>query len=474
MLNIKSLIISILLTGFFSACQTVLANDSLPADVVHILNKHKLPHSSMSIYVKEVGKFDPLLIYNINKPRNPASVMKLITTLAGLELLGPNYKWETEFYINGNIAHGTLNGDMLIKGGGDPFYTRENLWHSLFTLQAKGIKHIKGNLIVDNSLYVPEKGNTGNFDKKPYRAYNVFPDAALINFTAQQFIILPNGKIYADPPSSNLEIRNKLKLIKGKCRGLNRSINMNVIHNGPQTITEFSGNYPLGCGKREFLRSVSKNTDFAYGVFRALWENMGGTITGTVKNGLIPKKAALIHQHTSKPLREIIQYINKHSNNVMARQLMLTIGKEIHGEPGTKQTAILAINDWLDKQGIRHEELIIDNGAGLSRNARISALTLGRILEHAYRNPLRPEYLSSLPIAGVDGTMKKRFNGTIPKGKIRIKTGLLNNVRSMAGYVSSKNGKQYIIVSLQNHHGVQNSIGTEVQDVLLKWLYHKN
>ena len=468
---VKLIILYILLV---SPC---FANNFLPSTVVNVLKKHKLPTSSMSVYIKQIDSKTPLIDYQSNISRNPASVMKLVTTLAGLELLGPAYDWETNFYYEGILSNSVLQGDLKIKGGGDPFFTRENFWHSLFSLQSKDLKHIKGNLIIDNSMLEMEQGNPGQFDKKPYRAYNAFPDAALLNFTAQQFIFLPqsqNVKIYADPPSSNLEIRNKLKLVKGRCRGIGHAVRMRVRHQGLKTITEFTGNYPSQCGTRELLRSVSNNSVFAFGVFKSLWESMDGTITGTVKHGIVGQNVQLLHTHHSRPLTDIIQYVNKHSNNVMARQLLLTIGKESYGEPGTKQNSQRVIKDWLSQKGIDSKGIVIENGAGLSRVARFSALSMGRLLELAYRSPLRPEFLSSLPIAGVDGTMRKRFKGTIPEGKMRLKTGLLNDVRSMAGYVTTKSGKEYIVVSFQNHPGVQNWTGTEVQNVLLHWLYHNH
>lgn len=468
--------LSILFISIFIFPVSVFAKDTLPSELTKILNKYKLPKESLSVYIKEINAIDPLLAYKINEPRNPASVMKLVTTLAGLELLGPNHQWKTHFYADGEIQDGTLSGNLVIEGGGDPFFVRESFWHALHSIQEKGIKNITGDLIIDNSLYAQEKGDPGDFDKRPYRAYNAFPDAALVNFSAQQFVMIPyinRLHIYADPPSSTLTIRNKVKLTNGKCRGLS-ALGMKVSDNGAETIVEFNGKYPRRCGERNMLRSVSKNTEFTFGVFKALWESIGGTINGSLKIGLLPPDSKLVHVSTSKPLREIIQYINKHSNNVMARQLMLTIGKEINGKPGTKQTALLAIQDWFKQIGIQSKELVVENGAGLSRTARISAITLARLLEHGYRSPFRPEYLSSLPIAGIDGTMRKRLNGNIPAGSMRIKTGLLNNVRSMAGYVTAKSGKEYIVVSLQNYKGIQNWTGTQVQDVMLKWLYNNH
>jgi len=451
------------------------AATSLPQDVVNVLNKHKLPHHSMSILVREIGNEQPLIDYQSDLPRNPASVMKIVTTLAGLELLGPDYVWETHFHTDGNLNGDTLEGNLIIEGGGDPFLVRETFWHMLYTLQLRGIRHIRGNLVIDNTLFRPEPGTTGDFDNRPYRAYNAFPDAALLNFSAQNFVIIPyinRLHIYADPPSSSLVIHNKVKMTRGKCRGLRNSLKMHVRESkDDQTIVEFSGEYPAQCGQRELLRSVSNNSQFVFGVFKSLWEDMGGSISGRGVTGKTPEKVALLHKQFSRPLSTIIHYINKHSNNVMARQLLLTIGLEMHGEPATPFSGEQAIRDWIAQKGIDASDLIIENGSGLSRKSRIRTSTLAQLLEQAWQSPFQPEFLSSLPIAGMDGTMKKRLNGHIRAGSMRIKTGLLRDVRSMAGYVTTKSGKNYVIVSLQNHPGVQNWTGTEVQDALLKWLY---
>lgn len=472
----KHLIKNISLIILCVCMNAVHASSALPADVVSVLNKHKLPHNSMSVYIKEIGASDPLIDYQSNEPRNPASVMKMVTTLAGLELLGPDYVWETHFHTDGQVNGDTLNGNLIIEGGGDPFLVRETFWHMLYTLQLKGIKHIKGDLIIDNTLFEPEPGTTGDFDKKPYRAYNAFPDAALLNFTSQHFVLIPyinRLHIYADPPSSTLTIHNKVNLTRGKCRGLKNSLKMQVSeNNNGKTIVEFSGQYPALCGESEILRSVSNNSQLLYGVFKSLWEEMGGTISGKGVTGKTPAEVTTLHKQFSRPLYNIIDYINKHSNNVMARQLLLTIAKETQGVPASKSSGAQAIKDWMEKKSIDTSGMIIDNGSGLSRKARIKAITLAQLLEQTWHSPFHPEFLSSLPIAGLDGTMKKRLNGHIKAGSMRIKTGLLRDVRSMAGYVTTKSGKTYVIVSLQNYRGIQNWTGTEVQDALLKWLYN--
>jgi serine-type D-Ala-D-Ala carboxypeptidase/endopeptidase (penicillin-binding protein 4) len=452
------------------------SNTQLPQSVINLLNRHQIPKDSLSLYIIDLDHDHPLIELNSDTPRNPASTIKLLTTFAGLEILGPAFKWETRFYLDGILSNGKLDGNLIFQGGGDPFLTRENFWHMLYALRLRGLREITGDLIIDDSLFDDETGSSADFDNRPYSVYNTFPDAALVNFQAQEFVILPQKNdvlVYADPPAYNLQIRNNLQLVSGKCSANGTGVGLSTSLQGSQIIATFSGKYPASCGEQVLLRSLIPNDMYIYGVFKSLWQEMDGSIGGSYRNTALTLPDRPFYLELSKPLSNIVTFINKFSNNVMARQLFLTIGQIKKGAPGNKLSASHAIKDWLETIGINAPELVLDNGSGLSRNTRISARTMGKILEYAYHSPLQPEFLSSLPIAGLDGTMQKRLNGKIPEGKIRIKTGLLRDVRSMAGYVYSKNNRRYAIVSLQNHPGIQYSSGTIIQDELLKWLYEQ-
>jgi len=472
-------IITLMTTSHFASSTEIANLNKLPSTVQKLLKNYKIPEQSLSLFIKEIDQRQPLMTLNADIPRNPASTIKIITTFAGLELLGPTYSWQTKFYLDGTLADYTLDGNLVMQGGGDPFLVSEAFWHILFTLQAKGLKHINGDLLIDDGEFEDEDGSPGDFDNKPYRAYNVFPDAALVNFRVHQFNFVPQKDslhIYADPPAATMKINNKVKLTKGRCRGKHRHIKHDVVTHGHQTLITFTGDYPRSCGHQNLLRTIMPNDQYVFGVFKSLWENMGGTITGTVGktriNGEKPFYVA-----TSRPLTEIITYINKYSNNVMARQLLLTIGKEMQEsngkDKGSKTLGRQAIKEWLVSIGIPAPELVLDNGSGLSRKSSVSAATMGALLEHAYHSPYQPEFMASLPMLGIDGTVRKRLNGAVPAGEIRIKTGLLNDVRAMAGYVRSQSDKHYVVVSLQNYPGIQNGVGTQVQDEILKWLYNQ-
>lgn len=445
-----------------------------PALIQKILKQYKIKEGNFSLYIKEIGVPQPGFMLNGDTSRNPASTMKVLTTFAGLELLGPTYTWYTNFYLDGKLDKGVLHGDLIMQGGGDPFLVKENLWHTIFTLQSKGLQHIQGDFLIDNGAFEEELGSAGDFDKKPYRAYNVLPTSTLVNFKAHQFhFFMQQGvlHIYADPPSANLKINNQVELTKAACGGNNLRIGQQIEQHADHTVVTFLGQYPKRCKSYSLLLSVSPNEQYIYGLFKSLWEVMGGTITGTVAKGTI-NASTPFYKVSSRPLSQIITYINKYSNNVMARQLFLTIGKQQTESKeqkiqGNKALSRLIIYEWLAAIGIPKQGLILDNGSGLSRISRVSARTLGELLEYAYYSPYQPEFMASLPMIGVDGTVRKRLKKVIPSGKIRLKTGYLKDARAMAGYVYSKSGKRYIVVSLQ--HGIQG--GIQAQDAILLWLY---
>jgi len=408
-------IITLMTTSHFASSTEIANLNKLPSTVQKLLKNYKIPEQSLSLFIKEIDQRQPLMTLNADIPRNPASTIKIITTFAGLELLGPTYSWQTKFYLDGTLADYTLDGNLVMQGGGDPFLVSEAFWHILFTLQAKGLKHINGDLLIDDGEFEDEVGSPADFDNKPYRAYNVFPDAALVNFRVHQFNFVPQKDslhIYADPPAATMKINNKVKLTKGRCRGKHRHIKHDVVTHGHQTLITFTGDYPRSCGHQNLLRTIMPNDQYVFGVFKSLWENMG-TVGKTRINGEKPFYVA-----TSRPLTEIITYINKYSNNVMARQLLLTIGKEMQEsngkDKGSKTLGRQAIKEWLVSIGIPAPELVLDNGSGLSRKSSVSAATMGALLEHAYHSPYQPEFMASLPMLGIDGTVRKRLNGAVP------------------------------------------------------------
>jgi D-alanyl-D-alanine carboxypeptidase/D-alanyl-D-alanine-endopeptidase (penicillin-binding protein 4) len=452
--------------------------DQLPPPVVAVMIKQRLPPAGLSVFIQDVASPQPLLAVNAEIPRNPASSLKVLTTFAALELLGPAYTWKTAAYLGGPLEQGRLRGDLILKGSGDPFLTTEYFWKFLRGLRDRGLQHIDGDLVIDNSYFEAITADPGAFDGRPLRAYNAVPSALMLNFQTIGFSFYPQPQaqkiaIVADPNPANLTIDNKLQLTQARCR--QRRLQIDVLPSSAGATVAFTGSYPASCGEWSLTRSVLSPEQLVFGVFLTLWRELGGQFSGTlaVRSGPAPGGQKPFHVLESRPLAELIRAINKYSNNVMTRQLLLTLGAEQFGAPGNETKGQAAIQGWLQKQGLVFPELVIDNGAGLSRSARISAHSLGQLLLAAYRSPYAPELQASLPLAAVDGTLSERFRGEALAARLRLKTGSIDDVKAIAGYVAAPSGRTYAVVALHNHPGIHQGAGTLVQDALLRWLFEQ-
>jgi|MudIll2142460700_1097286.scaffolds.fasta_scaffold00326_12 D-alanyl-D-alanine carboxypeptidase/D-alanyl-D-alanine-endopeptidase (penicillin-binding protein 4) len=451
----------------------VAADEALPPEVRQALKRNRIKDHGLSVYVHEIGQGEPVLAFNADVPRNPASTMKLLPTLVALEELGPAYTWKTEAYAGGPVRDGVLHGDLYLRGYGDPYLVVEHFWRFLRALRQAGIDEIRGDLVVDQSFFAPGDDHAADFDGRAHRAYNVQPRALLVNFQTVQLRFLPQPRtrqvaILADPLPAQFAIDNRVRLTRGLCRGGARRLGMQVTESGELRKIVFRGNYPVACGEDEFYRVVADTEPYLHGVFKSMWVELGGRFEGGVREGPVPEGALLLHSAVSPPFSEIIRVVNKYSNNVMARQVMLTLGAEKYGAPGTVEKGEAAIRAWLLARGLDFPELVIENGSGLSREARVSARHLGELLLRAWDSPYMPEFLASLPIMSVDGTLRGR-GGTLA-GRAHLKTGSLNNVRAKAGIVLDARGRRLAVVILHNDARADTAYGEAVQQAVLEWV----
>jgi D-alanyl-D-alanine carboxypeptidase/D-alanyl-D-alanine-endopeptidase (penicillin-binding protein 4) len=455
-----------------------IAANRLPEAMVQALRHYRIPINSVSVFAQEIGHERPIVSVASDVARNPASVIKLLPTLVALEELGPGYTWKTEAYATAGAEDGNLAGDLYLKGYGDPYFLTEHFWRLLRGLRIGGITGIDGDLVLDRSFFEPDIVDPADFDGRPYRVYNTSASALLLNFHAVNFRIEPDAdvrraRIVADPQPDHVKIVNRVKLIDGPCRYWNSRPKMRVIHTPHTDTVHFSGRYAAACGQRSLFRSISEPAPYVYGVFENLWREQGGRFGGQLREGLLPAEARLLHTAYSRPLADVIRSTNKYSNNVMSRQLLLTLGAETYDPPGTLAKGVQAVHAWLQKKGLHFPELVLDNGTGLSREVRISARHLGELLLAAYRSPRMPEFVSALPIAGVDGTLHKRFSDSDFAGRLHVKTGTLDNVRAMAGYLLDAQGRRLVVVYLHNHRGAHLRAGAQVEAVFLRWLHNR-
>ncbi len=447
---------------------------TLPAEIARALKQQGLSERGLSLYVHQVGQPEPLLAMNADLPRNPASVMKVLTTLVALEELGPAYTWKTEAYAVAPLHDGVLEGDLYIKGYGDPYLVIEHFWRFLRMLRKGGIDTIRGDLVVDQGYFESAAGSSADFDRHPNRAYNVQPRALLVNFQAVNFRFLPETdaqrvRIVADPQPAQFAIDNRVRLAGGPCAGGARAVGLQHAEaHGEMQKLVFSGRYSRHCGEEDYYRVVAESENYIQGVFKTLWTEMGGRFDGRAREGRVPTQARLLQSSVSPPLSEIIRVVNKYSNNVMTRQFLLTLAAEKYGPPGTVEKGIRAIGEWLGQRRLDFPELVIENGSGLSRDERISARHLGQVLLAAYQSPYMPEFLASLPILAMDGTLRHR--GGALAGRAHIKTGSIDNVRSQAGIVLDERGRRVVVVSLHNDPRLRAGNGEAVQNAVLAWV----
>ncbi len=463
-----------LFCGVFAAGAS--ATTTLPDSVAAQLRRYQVPIDDLSVYVAPVSGGAPMLALNTRVPRAPASVIKLLTALVALERLGPGYTWRTEAMLDGSLQDGVLDGDLVLKGYGDPYLTPESFWRFLRGLRERGIVRIRGDVVLDDSYLKVQPQGRGDFDGEPRRAYNALPSALSLNFQTTQFHMYPDRaagrvRVFAYPPLANLDIANGLKLVNAPCRWGDHRPRFNISENGSGALIKLRGRYSAACPETTVARLVMDPVTHVGGAFESIWRELGGRVEGRFRQGRAPDDAAPFHTLESRSLGEVIRGMNKFSNNLMSRLLLLTLGVEHGGEPGTVTKGRAAVVAWLHEHGLAFPELVLDNGSGLSRRTRISALHMAQLLQAGYRSPYMPEFMASLAVAGVDGTMRSRFKGRSLTGRAHIKTGSLNHVSDMAGYVLDREGRRWAVVMFINHRGIRSWEGKQVQDALLEWVY---
>ncbi len=457
----------------FAIAIAPLAAADIPAEARQVLNVRNVPLDRVGLWVQEVGSDKPMVAHGANRALNPASAIKLLTTWAALEVLGPAYTWKTEVYANGVLSDGVLDGDLILKGFGDPYLTSEAFWRMLGALRRAGLGEITQDLVIDDSYFAVPREDPGAFDSQPFRSYNVAPNALLVNFKTVRFEFFANNgelRVGMDPHLSNLAVRNRIKLAQGRCRGYQAGISFDIPDRQTLSRVVLAGNFPSACAPYGLSRSVLRHHTYALGLFETLWEQMGGRFQGRVRKDLAPENAEPILTVSSKPMGEVIRSINKYSNNVMTRQLLYTLGANASGPPATPESGRAAITDFLAARGLQPDGLVIDNGAGLSRRTRITAELLAGVLMQAFSSPFMAEYVASLSLPGLDGTLRRRFRGRPEAGQMHLKTGRIDHVAAIAGFVQGQSGRRFVVVALLNHTDVHRGPGEEFQNALLRWL----
>lgn len=458
-----------------SPLELLAASNTLPPAVRLALDNARIPAEAVSVWAQPVDADAPTLAINADQPMNPASVMKLVTAFAALERLGPAHTWRTRVATHGPVRDGVLEGNLYLIGGADPVLGYDRLWKMLRRLRALGIERIAGDIVLDASVLRLPPHDPGAFDGRGLRPYNSGPHGLLLNYNTLLLGLYP-GKtanapvtLAAEPPLAGIVIDNRILTSDAPCGTWYRDLQASI-EGGRRLV--LSGSLPAACGPRTWSAAPLPPAEFGAALVATLWSEVGGRLGGNVREGTAPPDAQELFSDESQSLAEVVREMNKWSSNVIARQLLATLGSNPLARAGTGDMVaggVRVASDTLTSAGIDTAGLVIENGSGLSRIERIRADSLGNVLITAWQRPWMPEYIAALPVAGLDGTARGRLRDSPASGHAHIKTGTLNGVRAMGGYLLDRHGRRHAVVMMVNHPEAPNSAAA--QDALMHWLW---
>jgi D-alanyl-D-alanine carboxypeptidase/D-alanyl-D-alanine-endopeptidase (penicillin-binding protein 4) len=462
-----------------------LAHAQLPDPVVQVLRTTGIADDAVSVLVLRDNQ--TVLAHLADRPMQPASTMKLVSTLVGLETLGPVFRSRTELRTTGELEGETLKGDLVLRGGADVDLSGEALENMLRSLRYQGIRKIQGHLVIDRQLFNPARTDLGAapFDESPEAYYNVIPDAAMVNKNMLQLEMRSTGsrlQLHMQPELQGVTISHDMKLVDANCENWESGWKL------PEAVPQenggikvmLHGTFPKNCNQSYSINVVDRQ-EYVDRLFRATWKRLGGTISDTTIEGATPPGSRQLAAHLSRTLPEIVRDTNKPSDNLLARLIFLSLGA-LEADPalgsrpqaGAAETTLsrsdAAVRNWMRAHGIDDTGLVLENGSGLSRLERITPIQMGGLLLAGLHSPWAPEFQSSMPIVAVDGTMRRRLHGSPAAGRARMKTGTLSNVVALAGYVPDASGKPLVVVAMVNSNLAGNGRGRAVLDTLIDWV----
>ncbi len=437
----------------------------LPRPVAAALDAARIPREALVAVVHEVDAPRPRLAVQAQRPVNPASLFKLVTTNAALDLLGPAFSWKTGVWLDGPVRQGVLEGNLVIRGSGDPKLVHERVWLLLRRVQQLGVREIRGDIVLDRSAFNGPWPDPAAFDDEPRRPYNVQPDALLLNYHALTLAFMPDpaagvARVSSEPALAGFAIDATVPLSSAACGDWRDALRADF---GDPARLRFAGAYPAACGERAWPLAPPDAAGYNARMLAGLWLEMGGRLGGSVRDGAAPY-APPTFEFASPTLADVVREINKFSNNVMAQQLFLTLGLTQRGQ-GTAGASRAVLEQWLaERFGTAANGAVVDNGSGLSREQRVSAELLAAVLRAAWAGPVMSELMSSLPVSGVDGTLRR---SKAPAGRAHLKTGSLRDVAGIAGYVLGASGRRYVVVAIVSDPNA--GAARPALDALVQW-----
>jgi len=455
------------------------AAQPLPPPVMARLAEAGIPVEALGLAVLPMGGSVPTMQHQAGLPMQPASTLKLVTAMAAIDLLGLNHRGRTELLSTGPVRAGVVAGEWALRGQGDTTFDHAALWSLLREWRDSGVQEIRGDLIVDREWFQPPRPDIGvpPFDEAPEWPYNTVPDALSLNASLLRFHIASDAagqvQLRSSPQLPGLRLVSQLTPGTQACRDWDDGWQTPLVHARPDaTYVVFRGSFPPDCQASASLNMLDRQWVLAQ-LVRRLWGELGGVWVGQVREGRAPAGARVVASHRGPALAEMLRPILKFSDNPITRIVYASIGavQPQEGEP-TQATADRRVLDWMATQGVDPAGVVLDNGSGLSRSARISPLQLAQLLQRGLSGPLAPELLAAMPIVGVDGTMRRRLADSPAALQARLKTGTLSNTVALAGRVQDASGRPFVLAVFINHPGAARR-ARPVLDTLVDWIAHQ-
>ncbi|MCX8052977.1 MAG: D-alanyl-D-alanine carboxypeptidase/D-alanyl-D-alanine-endopeptidase [Armatimonadetes bacterium] len=463
----------IAISFFLLFLRSALFAQSLPERIDEILKDPNLNHGLQAIVVRSLKTGRTLYERNPDQAMIPASNMKLFVSAAALDRLGPGFTYKTRLYSNAKPdKRGVIKGDIALVGGGDPVLGIKDLTNFAKRLRTMGIRKITGGVVVDDSMFDDVRlGWAWTWNDLPYY-YSPEISALNINRNVVDVWVQPGKRTGAaavvtfDPPTSYVEVENTAltgKADSPKTIRVDRRLGRNVI--------SVSGSIPVGIKVKsaEETITVQEPSLYAGHILKEELSKQGIVVFGGIKSGKLPAGGTLLCEHTSPPLSKIVAMLNKPSDNLIAEVLLKTLGAVIKGK-GTFEAGVEVAKKFWEESGLDLTGLRIVDGSGLSRLNYVTARNVVDLLTHMHRHEYSDVFLESLPIAGVDGTLRNRLKGTACEKNLRAKTGYLSQVSSLSGYLTTTSGEPLVFSILMNHHFCSNGPATAVQDKICELL----
>jgi len=450
-----------------------------PSHVLRALHDAGIPTSQIGFYARRVDARRPFAALNEEQPFVLASTAKVVTSLAALDLLGPDYQWTTQAFARGELTDGRLDGDLLLVGGGDAMLSSDALRAWFARLHEQGLREVTGNIVLDRLAFALGADDFARTPRpEPDRPHHVWPDAFSLDEGVLRVEVqaMPKGRAEVRLLPALADVKVVSTFAPGP--GCQAHAAFDGTPAATMTLKVVATAAPE-CGLQRITFVPLTHAEFTTRAVAALWAESGGVLKGRVVDRSVPSGAAASNDgggeperpfatHGSEKLPGVVREINKTSNNLLARNLMLSLAPGFPLRPATLEAARSRVQGWLRAQGLAADDIEIDSGSGLSRLERGKARAMVQLLAQAWRGTSAKAFVDSLPIAGVDGTLANRFQHGPAAGQAWLKTGTLLDARALAGYVKAKSGKVYAVAVMVNHPDAARA--TPALDALVEWL----